>query len=188
MMHSQSTAKNAKLRERIQYADSVHGRNGKTQKGKWSFGLTTGVVGAHRRPRGKFRRSAFQPSISVRFRPCRGQISLHCFCRFGSRSTENVVSWFSHIIKYIYFQLRILYREHGSPGLLGQKPGPKRNYVRTDEVVRQVIRHRFLEPDATVEVIAQKLRQAGLSVSTRSVVRIFEEYGLQKKLAPKNRC
>ena len=80
-----------------------------------------------------------------------------------------------------YFQLLKLYRERGSAGLLGHTPGPKRNYVRTDELVRQVIRHRFLDPDATVEVIAQKLRQAGFPVSTRSVVRVIEEYGLQKK-------
>jgi transposase len=83
--------------------------------------------------------------------------------------------------KQRYFQLLKLYRDHGSEGLLGHKPGPKRNHVRTDEVVRQVIRHRFLDPDATVDVIAQKLRQAGLAISTRSVVRIIEEYGLQKK-------
>src|SRR6202451_4751944 len=80
-----------------------------------------------------------------------------------------------------YFQLLKLFREQGSPGLQGHKPGPKRDYVRTDEVVRQIIRHRFLDPDATVDVIAQKLRQAGLAASTRSVVRVIEEYGLQKK-------
>jgi hypothetical protein len=74
-----------------------------------------------------------------------------------------------------------LYRKHGSAGLQAHKPGPKRNYVRTNEVVRQVIRHRFLDPDATVDVIAQKLGQAGFPVSTRSVVRVIEEYGLQKK-------
>jgi transposase len=83
--------------------------------------------------------------------------------------------------KQRYFQLLKLYRTHGSAGLQAQKPGPKRNYVRTDEVVRQIIRHRFLDPDATVEVIAQKLAQAGLPVSIRSVVRVIEEYGLQKK-------
>jgi transposase len=83
--------------------------------------------------------------------------------------------------KQRYFQLLKLYREHGSAGLQSHKPGPKRNYVRTDELVRQVIRHRFLDPDATVDVIAQKLRQAGFEVSTRSVVRVIEEYGLQKK-------
>jgi transposase len=83
--------------------------------------------------------------------------------------------------KQRYFQLLKLYRAQGSTGLQAQKPGPKSNYVRTDEVVRQIIRHRFLDPDATVDVIAQKLGQAGLLVSVRSVVRVIEEYGLQKK-------
>ena len=46
--------------------------------------------------------------------------------------------------KQRYFQLLKLYREHGSAGLQGHKPGPKRNYVRTNEVVSQVIRQRFL--------------------------------------------
>ena len=83
--------------------------------------------------------------------------------------------------KQRYFQLLKLYHEHGSAGLLGHKPGPKRNYVRTDEVERQVIRHRFLDPDASADIIAQKLRQAGFPVSTRSVERVIEKYGLQKK-------
>ena len=83
--------------------------------------------------------------------------------------------------KQRYFQLFKLYREQGTTGLQPHKPGPKHNYVRTDEVVRQIIRHRFLDPDATIEVIAQKLGQAGFSVSIRSVVRVIEEYGLQKK-------
>jgi transposase len=83
--------------------------------------------------------------------------------------------------KQRYFQLLKLFRTEGSAGLQAHKPGPKSNYVRTDEVVRQIIRHRFLDPDATVEVIAQKLNQAGFVVSVRSVVRVIEAYGLQKK-------
>ncbi|MGD0042742.1 MAG: hypothetical protein ABSE84_20445 [Isosphaeraceae bacterium] len=85
------------------------------------------------------------------------------------------------ISKQRYFQLLKLYREHGSAGLQGHKPGPKHNYVRTDEVERQVIRQRFLDPDASVDIIAQKLRQAGFAISTRSVDRVIEKYGLQKK-------
>jgi transposase len=83
--------------------------------------------------------------------------------------------------KQRYFQLLKLYCEHGSAGLQAHKPGPKHNYVRTDEVERQVIRHRFLDPDASVDIIAQKLRQAGFAISTRSVDRVIEKYGLQKK-------
>jgi hypothetical protein len=80
-----------------------------------------------------------------------------------------------------YFQIRCLYLEQGASALLSKPRGPKRNYRRTDEVVRQVIRHRFLDPDATAEVIAQKLRQSGWVVSTRSVERVVADYGLQKK-------
>jgi transposase len=80
-----------------------------------------------------------------------------------------------------YYQLLKQFNENGASALLPAKRGPKTNYVRTDEVERQVIRHRFLDPDASVDIIAQKLRQAGFSISTRSVERIIEDYGLQKK-------
>lgn len=83
-----------------------------------------------------------------------------------------------------YFQLRKAFSEQGARALLSKKRGPKSNYRRTSEVVRQVIRHRFLDPNASVEVIAQKLRQCGMIISIRSVERIIEEYGLQKKTPP----
>ena len=73
------------------------------------------------------------------------------------------------------------YCEQGSAALRSKHRGPKRNYRRTDELVRQVIRHRFLDPGASAEVIAQKLRQTGFSISTRSVERVIADYGLQKK-------
>jgi hypothetical protein len=74
-----------------------------------------------------------------------------------------------------------LFRDDGALALLPQKTGPKTPSVRTDEVERQVIRHRFLDPEASADIIAQKLRQAGLPISTRSVERVIEKYGLQKK-------
>lgn len=83
--------------------------------------------------------------------------------------------------KQRYYQLLDRYREEGSAGLRNQKRGPKTLYRRTDEVVRQVVRHRFLDPDATSEVIAQKIRQCGLKISARSVDRVIQAYGLQKK-------
>ena len=85
------------------------------------------------------------------------------------------------ITRQRYYQLRSRYDQQGLIGLEPRKPGPKTNYVRTDEVIRQVIRHRFLDPDASTAVIAQKMRQAGFAVSTRSVDRIVNDYGLQKK-------
>jgi len=49
--------------------------------------------------------------------------------------------------------------------------GPKRNYRRTDEIVRQVIRHRFLDPEASADVITQKLVQTGASARRRKLLR-----------------
>lgn len=86
--------------------------------------------------------------------------------------------------KQRYFQLRTAFAEQGALALLSQKRGPKTNYRRTGELVRQVIRHRFLDPDASADVIAQKLRQTSFVISTRSVQRVIEEFGLQKKTLP----
>jgi hypothetical protein len=83
--------------------------------------------------------------------------------------------------KQRYFQLREIYLRDGSRGLLSKQRGPKGKSRRTDELVRQIIRHRFLDPQASVDVIAQKLRQTGFVISTRSVERVIAEYGLQKK-------
>ena len=83
--------------------------------------------------------------------------------------------------KQRYFQLRAAFDELGAQALHSQKRGPKTYYRRTAEVVRQVIRHRFLDPDASAEVIAQKLCQSGWEISIRSVQRVIEEFGLQKK-------
>ena len=83
--------------------------------------------------------------------------------------------------KQRYFQLRHLLQEQGAIALLSKTTGPKSNYRRTDEVVRQIIRHRFLDPDISPEVIAQKLAQTDHALSTRSVQRTIADYGLQKK-------
>jgi transposase len=83
--------------------------------------------------------------------------------------------------KQRYYQLLQVFREGGAAALASQKRGPKTHYRRTAEVVRQVIRYRFLDPDASAAVLAQKLRQTGWPISTRSVERIVEEFGVQKK-------
>ena len=80
-----------------------------------------------------------------------------------------------------YYQLLKAFRLRGALALQSAKRGPKTCYRRTHEVVRQVIRHRFLDPDASAAVVAQKLRQCGRPISTRSVERVIEDYGLQKK-------
>lgn len=83
--------------------------------------------------------------------------------------------------KQRYFQLLKAFKQGGTAAILPRKTGPKSNYVRTESVVTQIIRYRFLDPDAGADVIAQKMRQTGVGVSTRSVERTITEYGLQKK-------
>jgi len=80
-----------------------------------------------------------------------------------------------------YFQLLHLFEEFGATALQSKLTGPKSNYRRTDEIVRQIIRHRFLDPEASSEVIAQKLKQTHHALSIRSIHRVIADYGLQKK-------
>ncbi len=81
-----------------------------------------------------------------------------------------------------YYQLLTAFRQGGCLALLSRKPGPQASSRRTPDVIREVIRHRFLDPTASAEVIAQKVRQSGSAIATRSVSRVFQQYGLQKKL------
>jgi transposase len=80
-----------------------------------------------------------------------------------------------------YFQLVEAYREGGAEALKSKTRGPKTRYRRTGELIRLIIRHRFLDPEASVEVIAQKLKQTGYRISIRSVERVISDFGLQKK-------
>lgn len=86
--------------------------------------------------------------------------------------------------KQRYCQLRAAFLAHGSAALHSRKRGPKARSRRTPEVVRQIVRLRFLDPEAPSDVLAQKLRQTGLPISTRSVSRTLADYGLQKKTLP----
>lgn len=80
-----------------------------------------------------------------------------------------------------YYQILGDFSEDGTEGLRLETPGPKSNYRRTDQVVRLVIRCRFLDSESSPAVIAQKIRQQNLAISTRSVERIIADFGLQKK-------
>lgn len=83
--------------------------------------------------------------------------------------------------KQRYYQILNDFKKGGSSAIMEKKKGPKENYVRTETVVNQILRHKFLDPDSSAEVIAQKITQAGRKISTRSVERTITEYGLQKK-------
>jgi len=80
-----------------------------------------------------------------------------------------------------YYQIRDTFIQKGVEALINKKTGPKCNYRRTPEVTKLVIRARFLDPNCSAEVIASKLRQDGYQIAIRSVERIINEFGLQKK-------
>ena len=83
-----------------------------------------------------------------------------------------------------YYQMLKIFKKGGLSALLPRKTGPKSNYRRTDQAVRQVLRYRFLDPQSSPEVIVQKLRQTNFAISLRSVQRVIADYGLQKKTLP----
>jgi transposase len=74
-----------------------------------------------------------------------------------------------------YYQILQQFKQHGAQALQSAKRGPKGNYRRSAELVRQVIRHRFLDPQISPEAIAQKLVQGGYPISTRSIERVISE-------------
>ena len=80
-----------------------------------------------------------------------------------------------------YFQLRKAYASGGASALANKKRGPKTHYRGTPQAVKEVVRHRFLDPRASAAVVAQKMRQCGYSISTSTVQRIIGAYGLEKK-------
>ena len=101
----------------------------------------------------------------------------------GSEGIDRAAAKFNYS-RQRYFQVRALFLEKGGQALLSSKRGPKSKHRRTQELVCQVIRHRFLDPEASTEVIAQKLRQCNFPVSKRTVDRVICQFGLQKKTLP----
>jgi len=96
------------------------------------------------------------------------------------QTVEEIAARYGYTREYFY-QVKSKLSSQGSASLTDAPPGPKTNYARTPQVTKQVILHRFLDPEANCQVIAQKMRQAGHAVSQRTVERIIGEYGLQKK-------
>jgi len=78
-----------------------------------------------------------------------------------------------------YYQLRQDYLQGGVAALAPEKTGPKTNYRRTDQLVRQILRYRFLDPEISPEVITQKLKQTKFTVSQRTVSRVIADYSIK---------
>jgi transposase len=97
-----------------------------------------------------------------------------------SQTIEQIASRYGYTREYFYQVLDKL-KKKGSQSLRDSPTGPKKNYKRTPQITKQIIRHRFLDPEASCEVIAQKMNQTGTHISQRSVERVVQDYGLQKK-------
>lgn len=98
----------------------------------------------------------------------------------GSSTIKQIAKKYGYSREHFH-KIKNQYEEGGTLLLQDKAKGPQKNYVRTQEVEKQIIRHRFLDPEANCEVIAQKMNQSGYRVSQRSVERTINEYGLQKK-------
>jgi len=85
-----------------------------------------------------------------------------------------------------FYVIKKLYEENGSVGLIKKKTGPKHNYVRTESIKNLVIRLKYLDPNLSGAVIAQKLNQQGHKISIKSVERIISELKLVKKTSITN--
>ena len=73
--------------------------------------------------------------------------------------------------KQRYFQLLEQFEAQGALALQSKARGPKTNYRRTEEMVRLIIRHRFLDPDASAEVVPlHAIRGGFLTVITTDVL------------------
>jgi len=98
----------------------------------------------------------------------------------GGISPEDLAKKYGYTREHVYFLLR-KFKKEGSVGLLDKVRGRKSNTVRNEVIENQIIRHRFLDPEASAQVIAQKMNQSGYKISIRSVERTITEKGLQKK-------
>jgi len=86
-----------------------------------------------------------------------------------------------------YYKVLQQYRTQGAAAFFN-RPGPKTNYRRSEEVVRAVIRHRFQHPESPASELVRLLQAAGHRVGKRSVERVISEYGLQQRDYPKQRA
>ena len=98
----------------------------------------------------------------------------------NDQTIEQISTKYGYTREYFY-QVFGKFKTHGSAGLQDKPTGPKTNYKRTPEVTKQILLHRYLDPEASCAVIAQKMSQTGHHISQRSVERVVQEFGLQKK-------
>lgn len=70
------------------------------------------------------------------------------------------------------------FEKHGLQGLLPEKTGPKKARISRDEIEKKVITLKFQFPSLGKEEMAQTLKKEGIPISSRTVARIYNKYGL----------
>jgi transposase len=71
-----------------------------------------------------------------------------------------------------FYQAQAAYQRHGLPGLLPQRPGPRRAHKLSAEVVDFVLQHRAKNPALRASALAALIEEAlGITVHPRSLER-----------------
>ncbi|MFL5264716.1 MAG: helix-turn-helix domain-containing protein [Anaeromyxobacteraceae bacterium] len=97
----------------------------------------------------------------------------------SGRPLNEVLDEFGRSRSTYYEKLR-RFRELGVAGLLAKPPGPRSAWRRPLEVVRFIVTARLRDAERSAAQIAEDLARLGHAVSTRSVERTLQQFGLTR--------
>jgi len=95
----------------------------------------------------------------------------------GDLTKTQASSKFNLSREILYRSLKA-FEEEGLQGLLPKKTGPKKPRIRHHEVEKKVIALKFQFPSMNNNEMAQILKKEGIPISSRTVARIYNKYGL----------
>jgi len=117
---------------------------------------------------------------------CQRKLEMVKIAQLTDLPVKDVCRMFGFKSRQSYYHARSILEEIGSVGLFPGKTRPKRNYVKSEELVMRAIELRF-RTDWNMYGIGEKLREEGFSVRDRMVGEIFEKYRITVKKTPKKR-
>lgn len=97
----------------------------------------------------------------------------------SGRPLDEVLAEFGRSRSTYYDKLR-RFQELGVAGLFPGRPGPRRPWRRTAEVIRLIVVARVRNPTASAAAIAHELATRGFQVSVRSVERTLSQFELTR--------
>jgi transposase len=100
--------------------------------------------------------------------------------RVERASVTQVVSAFG-FSRPVFYQAQALYQSAGLPGLIPQRPGPRRPHKLTDPIVEFLFQHQLRDPLLRAPALSELVRkQFDLVVHPRSIERALER--IRKKV------